>query len=67
VSVDGSVVADTSILRHISASDVCEVRLQRGTQGAGRSAVLPNGDVSSGGDLIVVLLRHGQASPCTRR
>lgn len=64
VSIDGSVVADTSILRYISVADVCTVRLRRGTSGAGRSAILPNGTVSSGGDLIEVSLRRDAATQC---
>jgi hypothetical protein len=63
VSVDGLVFADTSILHTIAATDVCAVRLQRGTSGAGRSVILPNGRVSSGGDLIDVSLRHDTTCP----
>ena len=62
VSIEGSVLTDPSVLRTISVTDVCEVRLVRGTSGAGRSVVLPNGSVSSGDDLIDVSLR-----PCSRR
>ena len=62
VSLEGSVLTDASVLRTISVPDVCEVRLVRGTSGAGRSVVLPNGSVSSGDDLIDVSLR-----PCSRR
>jgi len=64
VSIDGAVFADTSVLHVISATDVCQVRLRRGTSGAGRSAILPDGGVSSGGDLIEISLRHGPATPC---
>ena len=67
VSIDGSPVADTSVLRFISVTDVCEVRLYRGTSGVGRSGILPNGDVSSGGDLIDVSLRHGPTTLCRRQ
>jgi hypothetical protein len=66
VSIDGSVVADTSVLRTIPVTDVCLVQLRRGTSGAGRSMVLPNGDVSSGSDLIEVSLRHDAATLCPR-
>ena len=59
VSVDGSPATDVSILRTLSASDVKEVRLVRGTSGAGRPTVLTNGEVMSGGDVIVVLTRRG--------
>ena len=62
VSVDGVVFTDASVLRTISVADVCEVQWQRGASRAGRSAVLPNGRVSSGGDLIEVSLR-----PCSRQ
>jgi hypothetical protein len=67
VSVDGSVFADASVLRDISVTDVCEVRLQRGTSGAGQSVILPNGSVSSGGDLIDVSLRHDATTLCSRQ
>jgi len=67
VSVDGLVSADVSILRGILAGDVCEVRLERGTSGAGHTAVLPNGRVISGGDLIAVTLRQDIGSRCARR
>ena len=60
VSVDGSAATDASILRSMSVSDVQEVRLVRGTSGAGRPAALPNGDVVSGGDVIVVVTRRGR-------
>lgn len=66
VSVDGTVFADASVLSNISVTGVCEVRLQRGTSGAGRSAVLPNGNVSSGGDMIDVSLRHDATALCPR-
>jgi hypothetical protein len=59
VSVDGSPATDVSILRTLSASDVKEVRLVHGTSGAGRPTVLTNGEVMSGGDVIVVLTRRG--------
>jgi len=67
VSIDGQVFADTSILRTIRATDVCAVRLQRATSGAGQSAILPGGRVSSGGNLIAVLLRHEATTGCTRQ
>jgi hypothetical protein len=66
VSVDGLVFADTSILRTVAVTDVCAVRLQRGTSGAGRSAILLDGRVSAGGDLIDVSLRHGGTTLCPR-
>ena len=66
MSVDGAPLADASVLSNIAVTDVCEVRLQRGTWGAGRSAVLPNGHVSSGGDLIDVSLRRDAADLCPR-
>lgn len=62
VSLEGSALTDASVLRNVSVTDVCEVRLVRGTSGAGRSVVLPDGSVSSGGDLIDVSLR-----PCHRQ
>jgi hypothetical protein len=62
VSVDGAVFADASVLRNIPVTDVCEVRWQRATSGAGRPVILPNGRVRSGGDLIEVSLR-----PCSRQ
>jgi hypothetical protein len=68
VSVDGVVFADASVLRYISVTDVCEVRLQRGTSAPSvPSVVLPNGGVSSGGDLIDVSLRHDATTPCPRQ
>jgi hypothetical protein len=68
VSVDGVVFADASVLRYISVTDVCEVRLQRGTSAPSvPSVVLPNGGVSSGGDLIDVSLRQGSTTPCPRQ
>ena len=67
VSVDGLVSADLSILRAISVTEVCEVRLERGTSTAGHSAVLPNGRVTSGGDLIAVSLRQNAATSCPLR
>ena len=57
VSVDGSAPSDVSLLRSISVADVCEVQLRRTTSGAGRSAVLANGEVRNSGDIIVVLTR----------
>lgn len=57
VSVDGSSPTDVSLLRSMSVSDVCEVRLLRATSDAGRSAVLANGDVRNTGDIILVLTR----------
>jgi hypothetical protein len=60
VSVDGSAATDVSILHTLSVSDVQEVRLVRGTSGAGRPAVLANGDVVSGADVIVVVTRRGR-------
>ena len=62
VSLEGSVLTDASVLRNVAVTEVCEVRLVRGTSGAGRSVVLPDGSVSSGGDLIDVSLR-----PCHRQ
>jgi hypothetical protein len=62
VSLNGSVFGDTSVLRNVSVTDVCEVRLVRGTSQAGRPVVLPDGSVSSGGDLIEVTL-----PPCPRQ
>jgi hypothetical protein len=53
-----------SILRTISATDVCELRLQRGTSGAGRPVILANGRVSSGDDLLEVSPWHDATSPC---
>jgi hypothetical protein len=67
VSVDGLVSADVSVLRGILASDVCDVRLERGTSGAGHAAVSPDGRIMSGGDLIAVTLRQNTATPCPRR
>jgi hypothetical protein len=58
VSVDGSPATDVAILRSMSVTDVQEVRLVRGTSGAGRPAVRANGDVMSGGDVILVLTRQ---------
>jgi hypothetical protein len=62
VSVDGLPSTDVSLLATILVSDVYEVRLVRATAGAGRIAVLPNGDVRSGGDVITVLTRRGARS-----
>jgi hypothetical protein len=67
VSVDGMISADVELLRGILVSDVCDVRLERGTSNAGHSAVLPDGRVSSGGDLIAVTMRQNTATPCVRR
>jgi hypothetical protein len=61
VSVNGSVFGDVSVLRDIPVTDVCKVRLLRGTSGAGRPVILPTGRVSIGNGLIEVSLR-----PCTR-
>ena len=60
VSIDGSAPTDVSILRNVAVSDVHEVRLVRGTSGASRVAVLANGDVASGRDVIMVITRRGR-------
>ena len=67
VSIDGSMVGNVSVLEVIPVSDVCEVRLQRGTSTAGQSGILPNGWVSSGGDVIDVSLRRDFTARCLRR
>lgn len=67
VSVDGTAFADASVLRNIRVYNVCEVRLQRGTSGAGRSVVLPDGSVSSEVDLIQVSLRYDATTACPRQ
>jgi len=64
VSVDGLLSADAAVLSGISVVDVCTVRLHRGTSAVGRSAIMPNGDVNSAGDLIDVSLRHDATSRC---
>jgi hypothetical protein len=57
VSVDGLAPTDLSVLRSIPVSDVYEVRLERATSGAGRTAVLASGAVVLT-DVIVVVTRH---------
>lgn len=69
VVVDESPVTDASILSTLSVSDICDIRLQRATSGAGRLVVLSNGAVSSGGDVLLVRTRRqGRpiGSPCGR-
>lgn len=58
VSLDGSLVTDVSILGMLSVSDVCEIRLQRATSGAGHPVISSNGAVSNG-DLLLVRTRKG--------
>jgi hypothetical protein len=54
VSIDGSPPVELSLLSAIPVTDVIEVRLLRATSGAGRVAVLPNGDTVVGDVLLVI-------------
>jgi len=65
VLVNGSLLGDISVLRTISVTEVCEVRLQRGTSESGRSVI--HGSVSNGTDLIAVTLQQGATTLCPRR
>jgi len=58
VSIDENLVTDISILQTLSVLDVCEIRLQRATSGAGHSVILLNGVVSTG-DVLLVRTRKG--------
>ena len=58
ISIDGSPLAELSLLRTIPASAVREVRLQRSLSSAGRASIMPNGDVIVG-DVIAVSTRQG--------
>ncbi len=58
VSIDGGPASDQSVLRLIPVGDVYEVRLLRASSGAGRPAVLPNGDVVVADVLFVVTRRQ---------
>jgi hypothetical protein len=62
VSIDENLVTDISILQTLSVLDVCEIRLQRATSGAGHSVILTSGVVSNG-DVLLVRTRQGTA-PC---
>jgi hypothetical protein len=59
VFLDESLMTDISILSTLSVSDICEIRLQRATSGAGHVLILSNGDVSSGDVLVVRTRRVG--------
>ena len=63
VVLDDSFATDVSILGMLSAADVCEIRLQRPTSGAGRSVLLANGAVSSG-DVLLVRTRRAGPTQC---
>ena len=65
VSLDESLVTDISILSTLSVSDICEIRLQRATSGAGHAAVLVNGAISSG-DVLLVRTRGRATTGCGR-
>jgi hypothetical protein len=64
VSLDGASPTDVSVLRSISVSDVCEVQLLRTTSGPGRSAVMTDGEVKNGGDVLLVLTRTDGSARC---
>ena len=57
VLIDERPVTDASILSTLSVSDICEIRLQRATTGAGHPLILSNGAISSGGDVLLVRTR----------
>ena len=64
VSLDETPVTDVSILSLLTVSAICEVRLQRGTSGAGHALILSNGAVSGGGDVLRVRTRLRGTTDC---
>lgn len=63
VSLDGSLVTDISILSTLFVSDICDIRIQRATSGAGHAVILSNGSVSTG-DVLLVRTRGEGTSVC---
>ena len=66
VSIDETLVTDVSILSMLTVSAICEIRLQRGTSGAGHPLILSDGAVSSGGDVLRVRTRRQGTADCGR-
>ena len=66
VSLDETLVTDVSILSMLTVSAICEIRLQRGTSGAGHPLILSDGAVSSGGDVVRVRPRRRGMTDCGR-
>ena len=66
VTLDETLVTDVSILSVLTVSAICDIRLQRGTSGAGHALVLSDGAVSSGGDVLRVRTRRQGTSDCGR-
>jgi hypothetical protein len=66
VLLDETLVTDVSILSMLTVSAICEIRLQRGTSGAGHPLVLSDGSVSSGGDVLRVRTRRQGTTDCRR-
>jgi hypothetical protein len=66
VSLDETLVTDVSILSMLTVSAICEIRLQRGTSGAGHALILSDGSVSSGGDVLRVRTRRQATTDCGR-
>jgi hypothetical protein len=66
VSVDETLVTDVSILSMLTVSAICDIRLQRGTSGAGHPLILSDGSVSSGGDVLRVRTRRQGMTDCGR-
>jgi hypothetical protein len=66
VSIDETLVTDVSILSMLTVSAICDIRLQRGTSGAGHPLILSDGSVSSGGDVLRVRTRRQERADCGR-
>ena len=63
ILLDETLVTDVSILSMLTVSVICEIRLQRGTSGAGHALILSNGAVSSG-DVLRVRTRLRGTTDC---
>jgi hypothetical protein len=63
VSVDGSPLAELSLLQMIPASTVREVRLLRSSSSVGHATIAPNGDVIVGDVIVVTTWQGSRGAP----